>query len=149
MPIRTFRRSPFAPSRWALLIAITATGCGPGDQVSKYTAPKDPADAQYASDMPTEGETKVRVLGAIAEAGKPGEPSWYFFKLQGPKSTDTYSPAAVERHAADFGAFIDSLKFPPDGPPTWTVPTGWRAVEVKTQFPRIATLRAPRKSETV
>ena len=147
MPFRIDRRSSAPRARWAVLLAVLAAGCAPDEKVSKYTAPKDPADVQYESDDPAEGEAAVRILGAIAEAGKPGEEQWYFFKLQGPRSSDTYPPKAVARHTADFDAFIKSLKFPADGRPTWTVPAGWRAVEVKTQFPRIATFRM-RKSET-
>ncbi|HVK13850.1 MAG TPA: hypothetical protein VM597_34225 [Gemmataceae bacterium] len=145
MPFRSHSQPPVG--RWAVLVTFCLAGCGPSEQVSKYTAPKDPVDPDLVSDAPTQGEPEVRVLGAIAEAGKPGEESWYFFKFQGPKLGDSYPPRAIERHAADFDAFVKSLKFPAAGAPTWTVPAGWRAVEVQTQFPRIATFRM-RKSET-
>lgn len=148
MPARIVRRSPFAVGRWALLTAIAAGGCGPGDPVSKYTAPKEPVDLTQISDAPAEGEDPVRVLGAIAEAEKPGENAWYFFKFQPAKSSDSYPPKALERHQAEFDAFIKSLKFPGDGPPTWTVPAGWRPADVKGMVPRLATFRM-RKSETV
>ena len=131
----------------AILSLIVLAGCTPAEQVSKYTAPKDPVDVDSISDEPEAGEPKVRILGAIAQAGKPGDNNWYFFKFQGLSSNDTYPPKAIERHKAEFDAFVKSLKFPETGPPTWTVPTGWRKVEPKTALPRIATYRM-KKSET-
>jgi len=123
-------------------------GCRPAEQVTRYTAPKEPPDPDLISDEPGENEPAVRILGAIAPAGKPGEESWYFFKFQPARMGETYTPKAIERHAADFDAFIRSLKFNPDGPPSWIVPPGWREVTVSTQFKRIATFRM-KKSETV
>jgi hypothetical protein len=151
MPLRT--TGPLRPAlRRLTVVFLTAVaalaGCQPAEQVTKYTAPKDPPDLDQISDEPAEGEPRVRVLGAIAPAGKGGEESWYFFKLQPAGMGQTYTPAAVERHKADFDAFVKSLKFPADGPPTWTLPPGWRTVEVKTQVPRLATFRM-KKSETV
>ena len=143
----------YAPSRPAVARRLTAAfallalaGCEPAPGVSKYTAPKEPADTDLVSDEPGPGEPAVRVLGAIAPAGdKPDD--WYFFKFQGSRMGDTYSPKAIERHAADFDAFLKSLKFSPDGPPAWTLPAGWKEVTVSTSIPRVATLRM-KKSET-
>jgi hypothetical protein len=147
MPLRFAVSSP-AVRRLAMLSLFVLLGCGPAERVSKYTAPKDPIDTDSISDEPDPGEPTVRILGAIAQAGRPGEQSWYFFKFQPPKSSETYTPKALERHQADFEAFLQSLKFPAEGTPTWTLPSGWRTAEVKTQIPRIATLRM-KKSETV
>jgi hypothetical protein len=148
MPLRT--PGPSRPARWlgvALLAAVAAlTGCRPTEHVSRYTAPKDPVDPDMVSDEPDEGQPKVRILGAIAPAGKPGEESWYFFKFQPRQMGQTYTPKAIERHAEAFDAFVKSLKFPPDGPPTWTVPAGWREVGTQTRD-RIATF-VMKKSET-
>ena len=130
---------PAVPRRLMVALALAVlAGCQPAPHVSKYTAPKDPVDTDLLSDEPGEGEPAVRILGAIAPAGdKPDD--WYFFKMQS-------KPKAVERHAAEFDAFIKSLKFVPTGPPSWTVPAGWR--EVGTQGKdRIATFRM-KKSET-
>ena len=143
----------YAPSRPAVarrltvaLVLAALAGCEPAPGISKYTAPKDPPDTDLILDEPGEGEPAVRVLGAIAPASdKPDD--WYFFKFQGPRMGDTYSPKALERHAADFEAFLKSHKFSPDGPPTWTLPAGWKEVTVSTQIPRVATLRM-KKSET-
>src|SRR5688500_12175342 len=100
MPVPT--PGPSRPARRRrtviLLIGLAAlAGCRPADRVSQYTAPKDPTDPDLVSDEPGPGEHPVRVLGAIAPAGKPGEDSWYVFKFQGPKSTDLYPPKAIER----------------------------------------------------
>ena len=149
MPSRIDCRTPFRLGRWVALLTLCAAGCQPDGKVSKYTAPKDPAEAELPSDAPADGEDKVRIAGAIAEAGKPGEESWYFFKFQGPTMRDIYTPKAIERHREAFDAFIQSLKFPPAGQPTWTVPAGWRAVEVQTQFPRIATFRMQKSATKV
>lgn len=149
MPVRMH-----APSRPAVarrltaalaLLALGLAGCQPTPGVSKYTAPKDPPDSDLVSDEPGEGEPAVRILGAIAPASdKPDD--WYFFKFQPARMGAPYPPKAVERHAADFDAFLRSLKFSPDGPPSWTLPAGWR--EVGTQGKdRVATLRM-KKSET-
>ncbi len=81
----------------------------------------------------------MRILAAIAPAGKPGEDSWYFFKMQS-------KPKAIERHAAAFDEFIKSLKFNENGPPSWTLPAGWREVGSQGKE-RIATFRM-KKSET-
>lgn len=148
MPLRTQGLSRSACRRLTVVCLLASlAGCSPAEQVTKYTAPKDPPDTDSISDEPREGEPPVRILGAIAPAGKPGEDSWYFFKFQPPKMGDTYSPRAIERHAADFDAFVRSLKFSPDGPPSWTLPAGWREANVATQFKRIATFRM-KKSET-
>ena len=136
MPLRI--QGPSRPARWLGAVLLTAlAGCEPAEQVTRYTAPKEPVDTDLISDQPEEGEPRVRILGAIAPAGKD---DWYFFKI-GPTK-----PKAVERHADAFDAFIRSLKFPPDGPPVWTVPAGWREVGTQSRD-RIATFRM-KKSET-
>jgi hypothetical protein len=131
-------RPPVARRLTVALAVAMLVGCTPAPQVSKYTAPKVPLDLDQISDEPGDGEPAVRILGAIAPASdKPDD--WYFFKTQS-------KPKAIERHVAEVDAFIRSLKFTPDGLPSWTVPAGWR--EVGTQGKdRIATFRM-KKSET-
>ncbi|HEX3146886.1 MAG TPA: hypothetical protein VHR66_02220 [Gemmataceae bacterium] len=148
MPLRTHGLSRAARRRLTLacLLAVL-TGCTPAEQVSKYTAPKDPIDFDSISDEPGKDEPPVRIVGAIVPSGAPGEDAWFVCKFQAPRMEETYSPRAIERHMADFDAFIRSLKFNKDGPPSWTVPKGWREVSVATQFKRIATFRM-KKSET-
>jgi len=149
MPLRTAGPSRPALRRLtAVFIGLALlAGCRPDEQVTKYTAPKDPPDPDQISDVPGEDGPKVRILGAIAPTGKPGEPSWYFFKFQGPQMGATYPPKAIERHEADFEAFLTSIKFT-DDKPTWTLPAKWRQVDVQTSVGRIATLRM-KKSQTV
>jgi hypothetical protein len=141
MRLRTDVPTRPAHWRWAGLafaaLAVLA-GCRPADQITKYTAPKDPPNLGAISDEPEEGEPRVRILGAIAPAGKDGDDDWYFFKI-GPTK-----PRAVERHLAEFDAFVRSLKFVPEGPPSWTVPEAWRELSNPN---RIATFRM-KKSET-
>jgi hypothetical protein len=148
MPLRFPGSFRDAAWRLAIVFAIGFAGCQPAEQVSRYTAPKDPIDPDTISDTPAPGEPTVRILGAIVPTGKPGEENWYFFKFQPPHMGGSYPPRAIERHKADFDAFLASLKFPPNDKPTWTLPAGWREVDVKTQFPRLATFRM-KKSETV
>ncbi len=136
-----------AARRLTAFALIALAGCAPDEQVSRYTAPKDPPDVDVISDEPAEGEPKVRILGAIAPAGKASEQSWYFFKFQPPGMGGTYPPKAIARHAAAFDAFLESLKFRDDGPPLWTLPAGWRDVGSQNKE-RVATFRM-KKSETV
>jgi hypothetical protein len=129
---------PAVARRLTVALALAAlAGCSPTPGVSKYTAPKDPPDIDAISDEPAEGEPAVRILGAIVPTGQPDD--WYFFKMQS-------KPNAIARHAADFDAFIRSLKFGPDGPPAWTLPAGWREVGSQGKD-RIATFKM-KKSET-
>src|SRR5262245_35279262 len=128
---------PAVARRLGVVLVFALVGCTPAEQVSRYTAPKDPNDKDVAAEEPPPGEAKVRILGAIAPAGD----EWYFFKFQGLKSTDTYPPKLIEPHAAEFDAFLQSLKFPVTGPPTWTLPAGWEAVTVDSAIPRIARFR--------
>jgi hypothetical protein len=139
MPLRIHAPSRPAVRRLTVVCLLALLGgCKPTEQVTKYTAPKDPPDPELVSDEPDAGEPATRILAAIAPAGdKPND--WYFFKIQS-------KPKAVERHAADFDAFIRSLKFATEGPPGWTLPAGWREVGSQSRD-RIATFRM-KKSET-
>jgi hypothetical protein len=139
MPLRTQGplRTAYRRVTVVCLLAMLA-GCKPAEQVTKYTAPKDPIDFASISDEPGEGEPAVRILAAIVPTGQPND--WYFFKMQNP-------PRALERHAAEFDGFIRSLKFSGDGPPAWTVPAGWREIGAQGKD-RVTTFRM-RKSETV
>src|SRR3954470_173239 len=108
MPSR--RPGPWRPAvvrRLTVALALAAlAGCSPTPGVSKYTAPKDPPDTDLIDDQPAAagaathpagGEPAVRILGAIVPTGQPDD--WFFFKMQS-------KPKAIERHAADFDAFI-------------------------------------------
>jgi hypothetical protein len=130
---------PAVARRLGIVFALVLAGCGPTEHISKYTAPKDPQEKEVAAEEQPTGDERVRILGAIAQGEEPND--WYFFKFQGPKATDTYSPKQIASHVAEFDSFLQSLKFPPNGPPTWTLPAGWESVTVQTMIPRIATLR--------
>ncbi len=136
---------PAVGRRLGVVLAVALVGCTPAEQVSKYTAPKDPNDKEQPAEEPPAGEAKVRILGAIAPAGD----AWYFFKFQGLESSDTYPPNLIEPHAAEFDAFLKSLKFPANGPPTWTLPAGWEQVTVQSAITRIATFRMKSDDTTV
>jgi hypothetical protein len=131
---------PAVARRLGVVLAFTLVGCTPAEQVTRYTAPKDPNDRDVAAEEPPAGEEKVRILGAIVPASDQPD-DWYIFKFQGLKSTDTYPPKLIEPHAPEFDAFLQSLKFQANAPPTWTVPAGWEAVTVQSMIPRIATFR--------
>ena len=126
-----------------VLIVVCATmivGCKPPEQISKYTAPKDPLDLEAVSDEPGPGEPKVRILAAIAPVGDAKANDWYFFKIQ-------TVPKAGERHAKEFDEFLKSLKFAANGPPAWKLPEGWR--EAANRPERIATIRMKKSQTTV
>jgi hypothetical protein len=148
MPSQFAGPSRNAFGRLAIILLIGLAGCKPTDQVSRYTAPKDPVDIDTISDEPEGDEPPVGVLGAIAPTGKPD--TWYFFKFQPAGMGVMYPPKALARHKEDFMTFLKSVKFPAegDGEPTWTLPKGWKQVEVRSMVQRIATLRM-KKSETV
>ncbi len=149
MPFRKPGASRLASHRLAIVAvfaAVLTSGCRPPEGVSKYTAPKDPIDLDLISDEPGPGDDSVRVLGAIVEGDSPDQ--WNFLKFQPANSGGFYPPKALARHKPEFDAFVASLKFPKDGPMKWTVPAGWKSVEVRTGIPRLATFRM-KKSETI
>ncbi len=82
----------------AVLTLLALAGCQE-EGISHYKVPKPPV---------------FRMLGAIV----PRTGMLWFFKVSGPDE-------AVQAHAAEFAAFIDSLKFE-DDKPVWTLPAGWR-----------------------
>ena len=75
MPSRFAGPSRNAFGRLAIILLIGLAGCRPAEQVSRYTAPKDPVDIDLIIDEPGDNEPPVGVLGAIAPTGKPGEES--------------------------------------------------------------------------
>jgi hypothetical protein len=141
------RHSPIAWRRWAIVLfsawVFATTGCGPREQIAKYSAPKDPATQNNASDAAEPGEPEARILAAIVAVDKPEANNWYFFKFAAPPKS-VAPPKAVDRHQAAFVEFIQSLKFPPGGKPTWSLPKGWREIEKPM---RLATLTM-KSSET-
>ncbi|MCS7022907.1 MAG: hypothetical protein NZU63_13895 [Gemmataceae bacterium] len=94
-------------------------GCGPGDQIRTYTAPRDkegiatePGNAGGDS-----SNKKVRLLGLIIP--KSSNESW-FVKFSGPAEQ-------IEPHVAAFDAFIRTLRVPAGATvPLYEPPPGWR-----------------------
>lgn len=118
-------RPPLATLRLSVLLMVTAvgvTGCGPGDQITKYTVPKrdglNPGDAPpavVAADDDVDLD-RDRMLAAIVPHG---EKTW-FFRVDGLNEP-------VKQISGAFLAFLATLDF--DGPaktPQWELPDGWR-----------------------
>lgn len=91
------------------LLALALVGCRPAEEIRSYSIPKEPEEAP-PPELPA-----GRMLGAIVVRPSQG----WFFKLMGPAD-------AVAAQAESFQAFLKTLKFPAEGPPTWQVPEGWR-----------------------
>jgi hypothetical protein len=93
---------PFLRLRFRLVVVaalVAFAGCEK-EGIQHYQAPKPPL---------------YRLLGAIVPQGD----LFWFFKLTGPEDP-------VKEHRQEFDAFVDSLTFAPDKPPTWKLPAGWR-----------------------
>lgn len=85
-------------ARLLLVALILSAGCGPGGEVSRYKAPKDPT---------------WRLMGAIF----PHPESTWFFKLVGPSGR-------IAPHSEKFGPLVKSARFE-GGDLRWTAPEGW------------------------
>ena len=131
---------------WAVLLVVAASsGCSRQEQVRSYSTPKqaaldklhgvEPVAKQSVAKQqaPAPG-SPARMLGAIVPLADQG----LFFKVTG-------APAAVERHAAEFAAFVDSLHFATSGKPAWKLPDGW--AEEPGSGMRMATLRIADKEQ--
>lgn len=82
-----------------LLAAVVFCGCSEEPAVTEYDAPH--------------GETD-RMLAAIL----PGESSYWFFKVAGPRQ-------AVTESEDDIRSFLASVELDDSGEPTWKLPSGW------------------------
>ncbi len=105
---------PFLRLRFRLVVIaalVAFAGCEK-EGIQHYRAPKP---------------ILYRLLAAIVPQGD----KFWFFKLSGPED-------AVAEHKQEFDAFLDSLAFPADKPPTWKLPAGWRDGEADPM--RVATL---------
>jgi hypothetical protein len=118
------RRNPSLRFGLPALCALAfLTGCSEREPITRYTVNKplpleglanaNPHQAQPA-DAPPTGDPTDRTLGAIVPLAEQG----WFFKLTGPKD-------AVAAQEANFGDFVKSLRFSPEGKPSWTLPDGW------------------------
>lgn len=93
----------------ALFAAASVVGCGDGEGVKSYTAPR----AAVATQKDNAG--KYRLLGVMVPAD---DPVW-FFKLSG-------EAEALARHEAGFDQLTRSIRFKGERPtPEFTPPAGW------------------------
>lgn len=106
------RRFPhILPAALVAAVALAPVGCGGGDGVEKYTAPKA-TDAGRGGLAAEAGE--YRLLGAMFPAD---DPVW-FFKYNGPA-------AEVARYEADFDKLVASVRLSGNAPLEFTPPEGW------------------------
>jgi len=105
------------------LLLLAGPGCGEGDPVRRYQAPKLATGA--GTDRP-HGMNPSGSLGTPAATGPqrtlaavvPHAGRGWFFKVTG-------GPEAVEAHRDRFERLVASLRFK-EGTPRWDVPEGWR-----------------------
>jgi hypothetical protein len=111
------RALPFA----ALFAAASVVGCGGGEGIKSYTAPrKTEATAK-------ENAGQYRLLGVMVPAD---EPVW-FFKLSGP--TD-----ALTKYEAGFDQLVSSIRFKDKNTaPEFAVPEGWKLGGPRTGFVKV------------
>jgi hypothetical protein len=94
-------------------VLLLVGGCTEDISIRTYTVPKSEANRDEASAPVSSG----RPLQSMAAAIPNGNNTW-FFKLQG-------EPAKVSQAEAAFKELVLSVKFDPQGNPTWNVPSGW------------------------
>ena len=121
-PLRILSVVPLA------LAAVVGIGCGGGDGVSVSTVPKADTGAKPGGPEPAGG---YRILGGIFPADNP---EW-FFKLAGPADDLT-------KYDADFDKLLASVSLPPNGPPTFDAPAGWKVGPGRAGIV-VATVRTP------
>ncbi len=124
-----------ARRRFVPVALLVLAGCGPADEVRTYDVPKELVTIPIVKIEPPASGTPVRTLAAII----PVDAKYSrFVKLSGPAN-------AVAPHAADFRAFVASVRLTPDlkKPVEYTVPAGWRPAP-KRQFVEAAFQAGPR-----
>jgi len=109
------------------LLAAACLGCGPGDQIAKYTVPKPELIDPTLTAIPKE-PPQQQLLGAIVPMPKDdaGNTSSWFFKMAG-------DPAVIEPNRQVFLDFVKSITFSKGQTPqpTWKLPPAWRELEAK------------------
>ncbi len=111
-------------------VALVPAGCGNQEGVQSYNVPKttdkkDDASSGFVNEGP------YRILGAMYPAENP---EW-FFKLPGPTEELT-------KYEADFDKLLASVSLPPNGPPEFTTPEGWKRGPGRAGIV-VATVRTP------
>ncbi len=94
----------------ALFAAASAVGCGGGEGVKSYTAPR------ITEPTAKENTGAYRMLAVMVPAD---EPVW-FFKLSGPTE-------ALAKYEAGFDELVKSIRYKDaETPPAFTPPEGWK-----------------------
>jgi hypothetical protein len=117
---------------WPAFIALaTAAGCGPREEISRYTASKPELIDPTLTAAPAEARPQ-QTLGAIVLTGQSG----WFFKVTG-------DPKTVEPRREDFSNFVKQVRFSkgPEPQPSWELPEGWK--ELPGDSFRFATIEMP------
>lgn len=112
------------------LLAFFAFGCGGGDGIESYKAPKSTDSGRLAPE-PEPEVREYRILGAMYPADAP---EW-FFKFPGPAEQ-------LNKYEADFDKLIASVSLPANGTPEFTTPEGWKRGPGRAGIV-IATVRTP------
>lgn len=132
MPSLKLRLRSAVPFALVAGLVFGVIGCGGGDGVQTYTAPKEgggPAQQQPGGGGAAAGE--YRILGAMYPAE---DPEW-FFKLPGPADE-------LAKHEAGFDKLIASVSLPPGGTPEFDTPEGWKRGPGRAGIV-VATVRTP------
>ncbi len=105
----------------ALFAAASVVGCGGGEGVKSYHAPRQAAPTAKENTGP------YRLLGAMVPAD---DPVW-FFKLSG-KTDD------LTKYEAGFDELVKSIRFKDkDTPPAFAAPEGWKLGGPRPGFVRV------------
>jgi hypothetical protein len=129
--VATFRLSTRRIAVAAAISSIFALGCGQGDQIQKYTVPKEQKASPIAKTEPAaRGEPTDRMLTAIL----PANGQAWFFKTVGPI-------AEIDRREKEIADFFSGVTLTKDGKANWKLPEGWKE-EPGNQF-RAATIVLP------
>jgi hypothetical protein len=110
-------------------VGLVPAGCGSGEDVNSYKVPKSTEKERKEAGFVNEGP--YRILGAMYPAESP---EW-FFKLPGPTEELT-------KYEADFDKLLASVSLPPNGPPEFTTPEGWKRGPGRAGIV-VATIRTP------
>ncbi len=129
MPLPQLRAISVLPFALVAGLAVGVIGCGGDDGVRSYNAPKSTERGSKGESEPEAGE--YRILGAMYPDK---EPEW-FFKLSGPADQLT-------KYEADFDKLLASVSLPPNGPPKFDAPEGWKVGPGRAGIV-VATIRTP------
>ncbi|MBP3959799.1 hypothetical protein J8F10_31515 [Gemmata sp. G18] len=128
MPLPQLRVRSVLPFALVAGLAVGAIGCGGGESVQTYAAPKSEGGKAPGA---VEAATEYRILGAMYPAK---DPEW-FFKMSGPADQ-------LAKYEADFDKLLASVSLPANGPPKFDAPEGWKTGPGRAGIV-VATIRTP------